>query len=377
MNQLTLTILRKGTRSGLRWKVNDSLISGSCSVDGCLPIGRGQRQLILGDRSIGKTSIFVTLVIVNGVLNYVGSIDGFGSKRLFAIYIGINQNLSKISKLIDCLLLSWLLIIIRTHSSSSALLSFLIPFCGISIGERLRDRGFDCVICFDDCSQHAKSYRQISLILAKIPSRDAFPADIFNIHSSLLERCGKLNYGIKGGSLSGFPVIETINSDITDYIATNIISITDGQFYLEKKLFLDSIRPALESALSVSRIGSAAQSKWIKTISGGIKNTITYLRKETQLNSELRLFSLLNSLNIILTTKHLSSQPIEYSIIFILAFKTDFIFSSLISRFRIDFLLYFDLIYLYYLVIISKISFSFYVYFLFVSFLWFIIDFSL
>ena len=356
-------LLKKGSRSGLRWKVNDSLISGICLVESFLPIGRGQRQLILGDRSIGKTSIFLTLVIVNGIFNYIVSIDGLGSKRLFAIYIGINQNLSKISKLINSLIMSWLFIILVSHSSSGALLSYLIPFCGISISERLRDRGFDTVICFDDFSQHAKSYRQISLILAKIPSRNAFPADIFNIHSSLLERCGKLKYGIKGGSITGFPVIETINSDITDYIATNIISITDGQFYLDKKLFLDSIRPAFDSALSVSRIGSAAQSKWIKTVSGGIKNTLTYLRKETQLNAELRLLTLLNSLNIIFYSKHLSPQPIEYSIILILAFKTSFIFSSLISRLRLEFLLFFDLIYLYYLVIISKSSFNLYIYF--------------
>ena len=360
-------LFKKGTRSSLRWKVNDSLISGICLIECFLPIGRGQRQLILGDRSIGKTSIFLILVIVNGIFNYIGSIDGLGSKRLFAIYIGINQNLSKISKLINFLIMNWLFIILVTHSSSGALLSYLIPFCGISVVERLRDRGFDTVICFDDFSQHAKSYRQISLILAKIPSRDAFPADIFNIHSSLLERCGKLKNGIKGGSITGFPVIETINSDITDYIATNIISITDGQFYLDKKLFLDSIRPAFDSALSVSRIGSAAQSKWIKTVSGGIKNTLTYLRKETQLNAELRLLTLLNSLNIIFNSKHLSPQPIEYSIILILAFKMHYSLPSFISRLRFEFLLIFDLVYLYYLVIISKSSFNLLTYF-FVSF---------
>jgi proton translocating ATP synthase F1 alpha subunit len=370
------SLFKKGTRSSLRWKVNDSLISGICLVECFLPIGRGQRQLILGDRSIGKTSIFLTLVIVNGIFNYIGSIDGLGSKRLFAIYIGINQNLSKISKLINSLIMSWLFIILVTHSSSGALLSYLIPFCGISIAERLRDRGFDTVICFDDSSQHAKSYRQISLILAKIPSRDAFPADISNIHSSLLERCGKLKYGIKGGSITGFPVIETINSDISDYIATNIISITDGQFYLDKKLFLDSIRPAFDSGLSVSRIGSAAQSKWIKTVSGGIKNTLTYLRKETQLNAELRLLTLLNSLNIIFNSKHLSPQPIEYSIILIFAFKTSIIFSSFISRLRLEFLLIFDLIYSYYLVIISKSSFNLFIYFFVSFFLTKIFDFS-
>jgi F-type H+-transporting ATPase subunit alpha len=201
------------------------------------------------------------ILITSSLFSYVASIDGFGSKRLFCIYIGINQNLSKISKFINYLLFSLLFILLSTHSSSSALLSFIIPLIGISIAERLRDRGFDCCICFDDCSQHSKSFRQISLLLESIPSRDAYPASIFNIHSSLLERSGKLKYSIKGGSITAFPIIETINSDITDYIATNIISITDGQFYLDKKLFLDSIRPSFESALSVSRIGSASQSK--------------------------------------------------------------------------------------------------------------------
>lgn len=203
------------------------------------------------------------ILITSSLFSYVGSIDGLGSKRLYCIYIGINQNLSKISKFINYLLTSFslLFILLSTHSSSPALLSFIIPIISISIAERLRDRGFDCCICYDDCSQHSKSYRQISLILAKIPSRDAFPADIFNIHSSLLERSGKLKYTIKGGSITAFPIIETINSDISDYIATNIISITDGQFYLDKKLFLDSIRPSFDSALSVSRIGSASQSK--------------------------------------------------------------------------------------------------------------------
>ena len=261
---LAHSLLIKGTRSALRYKVNNSLITGLSFIDICIPIGRGQRQLIIGDRSTGKTSIFLSILIISLLFNKLGSIDGFGTKRLFCIYIGINQNLSKIAYIINSLLFSIFFICISTHSSSTALLSFIIIFIGITIIERLRDRGFDCIICFDDCSQHSKSYRQISLILSKIPSRDAFPADIFNIHSSLLERSCALNRGFNnfnGGTISALPVIETINSDITDYIATNIISITDGQCYLSKQLFLESIRPSLDSALSVSRIGSAAQNK--------------------------------------------------------------------------------------------------------------------
>jgi len=207
---------------------------------------------------------------------------GFGSKRLLCVYCGINQNLTKISKFMHYLYFTFLFILICTHASNSAVLSFIIPLVGISIAERMRDRGYDCCICYDDCILHAKSYRQISLILAKIPSRDAYPADIFNIHSSLLERSGRLKYSIRGGAITSFPIVETLNSNMTDFISTNIISITDGQFYLDKKLFLNSIRPSFECALSVSRIGSASQSKWMKSVSAGIKNTLIYLRKETE-----------------------------------------------------------------------------------------------
>lgn len=150
----------------------------------------------------------------------------------------------------------------------------MISLIGISITERLRDRLFNLIICYDDFSKHSKSYRQISLIMGKIPSRDAFPADIFNIHSSILERSGKLLYSMFSGSITGLPIIETINSDITDYIATNVISITDGQFYTSKRLFIDSYRPAIDLGLSVSRIGSNAQCKLIKIYSIGIKNLI-------------------------------------------------------------------------------------------------------
>ena len=242
-------LLKRGCRIALRGKVNDSLISGLRLIDSILPVGRGQRQLILGDRYTGKTSIFLSFLLTSNRFNFIGSIDGFGTKRLFAPYIGMNQNLSKLSQLINSLFYDWFSLILTSHSSSSSLLSSIIPLIGISIAERLRDRASECIICFDDLSKHSKSYRQISLILAKIPSRDAFPADIFNIHSSLLERCGKLKYSYFGGSITGFPVTETINSDITEYIATNVISITDGQFYTNKRLFIESSRPAIDSVL--------------------------------------------------------------------------------------------------------------------------------
>lgn len=278
------SLLRKGTRISLRSKVNESLITGIRLIDSLLPIGLGQRQLILGDRSTGKTSIFMFIIISSYIFNYIGSIDGFGIKRLFSIYVGICLNLTKISKLILNIIFNHFLLIICSHTSSTSLLNYFIPFIGLTISERLRDRNYNVLICFDDLSKHSKAFRQISLILGNIPSRDAFPASIFNVHSSLLERCGKLNYIYGLGSITAFPVIETINSDITDYIATNLISITDGQFYMSKTLFIDNIRPAIDSGLSVSRIGSASQCKLIKLISSGLKNELTNLRLLTNID---------------------------------------------------------------------------------------------
>jgi len=253
-------LLIRGSRISLRSKVNESCLFGISLVDSMLPVGQGQRQLILGDRYTGKTSIFIYILLFLSVINGLSSIDGFGSRRIISLYIGISQNLSKLLGIVQSLCsINWTVLIISTHSASSSLLSYIVPLIGISIGERLRDRGNNVIICFDDLSKHSKCYRQISLILGKIPSRDAFPSDIFNIHSSLLERCGKLSVIYFGGTISAFPIIETINSDITEYIATNIISITDGQFYTNNSLFLGGIRPAIDSSLSVSRIGSNAQ----------------------------------------------------------------------------------------------------------------------
>ena len=184
-----IKVIRRGPKIALRAKVNDSLITGLRIVDSCLCIGRGQRQLILGDRYTGKTSIFLSLLISSSSSNTIGTINGFGTSRIFGIYIGISQNLSKLSSIIYTLnsigIISYN-IIFSSHSSSSAMLSYILPWLGITIAERIRDRGNDCCISFDDLSKHAKSYRQISLILGKIPSRDAYPSDIFNIHSSLL-----------------------------------------------------------------------------------------------------------------------------------------------------------------------------------------------
>ncbi len=174
-------------------------------------------------------------------MTLLGSLEGFGTKRIFGIYIGINQNLSKSLKSISFIYyINYYTLLLSSHSSSSAILSFNLPLIGISIVERLRDRGFDTIICYDDSSKHSKSYRQISSILPKIPSRDAFPSDIFNIHAPILERGGKPKPSNFNGSITSFPIIETIANDITEHIATNIISITDRQLYTNKNLLLIS-----------------------------------------------------------------------------------------------------------------------------------------
>jgi hypothetical protein len=228
------------------------------------------------------------------------------------------------------------------------------------------NRGIDSSISFDDFSKHSKSYRQISLILAKIPSRDAYPADIFNIHSSLLERCSKLKYSYFGGSITSFPIIETINSDITEYIATNVISITDGQFYTNKRLFLDSCRPSIDSSLSVSRIGSNAQCQLIKMCSIGIKNELTNYRI-MELSSQSILYYKLLSLNLIFFQDHLFISSIETTVVLLIIYRNGIHFNNYL---QINTLLYSigsELLYFYYIVFITKSSYSHQLYFLLCS----------
>jgi len=375
-----LILLKRGTRIALRNKVNDSLITGIRLVDSCLPIGRGQRQLILGDKSTGKTSIFVFSLLTSWRYSIISSFEGISTKRLFGLYLGININLSKLMKLLYSIISyssfsvfptsfssfnslavsnysSVLFLVVSTHSSSSALLSFMIVNLGMTISERLRDRSFDSLICFDDLSKHAKCYRQVSLLLGRVPSRDAYSADVFNIHSSLLERSGRLRLNYFGSSITAFPVIETINSDITEYIATNVISITDGQLYTNKRLFLDSLRPAIDSALSVSRIGSNAQCKFVKVVSAGLKNELTSLRIAFNSFGSLSSNSLLklSSLNTILSQPHLVPSFIEFTILLLLCYRLNYFFSdssSLVSF--IHFITYYNTAFIYLIFLISS-----------------------
>lgn len=361
-------LLQRGIRIALRSKVNDSLITGLRIVDSLLPVGRGQRQLILGDRYTGKTTLFMNIILSSSGINQVSSIDGLGTKRLFGIYIGLNLNLNKISKLILYLNNSnWFSFILSTHSSSSSLLSFMIPLIGVTIAERLRDRGFDCCICFDDLSKHSRSYRQISLLQNKIPSRDAYPSDIFNIHSSLLERVA---YGVWMGTLrngrstiSCLPIIETINSDISEYIATNVISITDGQFYFNKNLFNLNVRPAIDSGLSVTRIGSNASCKFIKLVSAGIKNELTILRMN-ETNSPI-----LTSFNNIFFQEYLFPSSITTTIFILLKHRNASLFNNMFLVHRLLLILSIDCFYLYYILFISKTNYSIYLYYFIFYFL--------
>ena len=355
-------LFKKGVRIALRSKVNDWLLSGIRIIDCILPIGRGQRQLILGDRYTGKTSIYLSLILKLNVNNTIGSIDGLGSRRIFGVYCGINQNLSKLSKLIYILgIMNWFTLILTTHSSSSSLLSFMIPLIAISISERIRDRGYNVCVCFDDLCKHSKSYRQCSLILNKIPSRDAYPADIFNIHSSLLERCGKLNQSYFGGSISSLPIIETINADITEYIATNVISITDGQFYTNPNLSMNSNRPAIDSGLSVSRIGSNAQCKLMKIISSGIKNELTRLRMDNMEDHSIEFYKLC-SLNLIFYQDYLLISSIELSIILLLVYRNGILFNNTFMILRLIYLLSIDYIYCIYILFNIKCKYNLIIY---------------
>lgn len=350
-------LLKRGIRISLRAKVNDSLVTGLRVVDSILPVGRGQRQLILGDRYTGKTSCFLSMILNSALLNLLGSIDGFGSKRLFGLYVGLNQSLNKLSKLVNVLwYVNWTTFIFSSHSTSCSLLTFLLPLLSISIAERIRDIGFDSCICFDDLSKHSRSYRQINLLQQKLPSRDAFPSDVFNIHSSLLERVA---YGIWIGTIrnarstiSSLPIIETINADISEYIATNVISITDGQYVLDKNLFNQSARPAIDSSLSVSRVGSNAQCRFIKLTSAGIKNELTTLRNNSNLSSIE--YDRLTCLNYIFYQDHLFISEIETSLILLLVYRNGILFRELFEIHRSLLILSYDYLYLYYLLSIMK-----------------------
>ena len=254
-----------------RVSVQEPIITGILAIDSIIPIGRGQRELIIGDRGTGKTSI-----ALEAISNQVSSNqDLFNTeKKLYCIYVAIGQKRALVAQILKRLLKENALqytIIVAATASDAATLQFLAPYTGCTIGEFFRDFGLHTLIIYDDLSKHAVAYRQISLLLRRPPSRDAFPGDIFYLHSRLLERAAKLNKTYGFGSLTALPIIETQGGDVSGYIPTNVISITDGQIFLDTKTFNKGQRPAVNVGLSVSRVGSAAQPKLMKRIAGKLR----------------------------------------------------------------------------------------------------------
>jgi F-type H+-transporting ATPase subunit alpha len=249
-----------------RESVNTPLHTGIKAIDALIPIGRGQRELIIGDRQSGKTA-----VALDAILNQK---NDTGRRTPICIYVAIGQKESKIVKIAETLKKFDALkysIIVSASAGSPAAMWYLAPYAGTAIGEYFRNKGMDALIVYDDLSKHAWAYRQISLLLRRPPGREAYPGDVFYLHSRLLERSAKLSKELGGGSLTALPIVETQLGDVTAYIPTNIISITDGQIYLETDLFNQGQRPALNVGISVSRVGSAAQTKAMKKVAGKLK----------------------------------------------------------------------------------------------------------
>jgi F-type H+-transporting ATPase subunit alpha len=256
-----------------REPVNQPLHTGIKSIDSMIPIGRGQRELIIGDRQTGKTAIALDIIINQ---------QRDSADPPICIYVAIGQKESKVARLIETLKEQGALkysVIVSASASSAASFWYLAPFAGCAIGEYFRDKGKDAVVIYDDLSKHAWAYRQISLLLRRPPGREAYPGDIFYLHSRLLERASRLSQEKGGGSLTALPIIETQLGDITAYVPTNVISITDGQIYLESDLFNQGVRPAINAGLSVSRVGSAAQTKAMKKVAGKLRLQLAQFRE--------------------------------------------------------------------------------------------------
>ncbi|XP_029778374.1 ATP synthase subunit alpha, mitochondrial [Suricata suricatta] len=261
-----------------RISVREPMQTGIKAVDSLVPIGRGQRELIIGDRQTGKTSIAIDTIINQKRFN-----DGTDEKKkLYCIYVAIGQKRSTVAQLVkrltDADAMKYTIVVSAT-ASDAAPLQYLAPYSGCSMGEYFRDNGKHALIIYDDLSKQAVAYRQMSLLLRRPPGREAYPGDVFYLHSRLLERAAKMNDSFGGGSLTALPVIETQAGDVSAYIPTNVISITDGQIFLETELFYKGIRPAINVGLSVSRVGSAAQTRAMKQVAGTMKLELAQYRE--------------------------------------------------------------------------------------------------
>jgi F-type H+-transporting ATPase subunit alpha len=261
-----------------RKSVHEPMATGLKAIDSLIPIGRGQRELIIGDRQTGKTAIILDTFLNQKPLNETGS----EAEKLYCVYVAIGQKRSTVAQFVKVLEERGALpysIVVAATASDPAPMQFLAPFAGCTMGEYFRDNGMHAVIAYDDLSKQAVAYRQMSLLLRRPPGREAYPGDVFYLHSRLLERAAKLNDAHKAGSLTALPVIETQANDVSAYIPTNVISITDGQIFLETDLFYQGIRPAVNVGISVSRVGSAAQVKAMKQVAGRIKGELAQYRE--------------------------------------------------------------------------------------------------
>ena len=261
-----------------RQSVSEPMQSGLKAIDALVPVGRGQRELIIGDRQTGKSAVAIDTFINQKGVN-AGDDE---KKKLYCVYVAVGQKRSTVAQLVRTLEEQGAMdysIVVAATASDPAPLQFLAPYTGTAMGEYFRDNGMHALIVFDDLSKQAVAYRQMSLLLRRPPGREAYPGDVFYLHSRLLERAAKMNDSEGGGSLTALPIIETQAGDVSAYIPTNVISITDGQIFLETDLFFAGIRPAINVGLSVSRVGSAAQTKAMKKVSGSIKLELAQYRE--------------------------------------------------------------------------------------------------
>src|SRR4051812_31246341 len=337
-----------------RKSVNEPMQTGLKAIDSLIPIGRGQRELIIGDRQTGKTAVAIDTIINQREINKSGD----EKLKLYCIYVAIGQKRSTVAQIVKTLedagAMEYTTVVAAT-ASDPAPLQYLAPFAGCTLGEWFRDNGMHALIIYDDLSKQAVAYRQMSLLLRRPPGREAYPGDVFYLHSRLLERAAKLNETNGGGSLTALPIIETQANDVSAYIPTNVISITDGQIFLETDLFYQGIRPAVNVGISVSRVGSAAQIKAMKQVAGSIKLELAQYREMAafaQFGSDLdaatqRLLNRGARLTELLKQPQYTPYPIEEQVVSIYAGVNGFLDnvpvaavtrfeSALLSHFRAD-----------------------------------------
>jgi len=309
-----------------RKSVHEPVQTGLKAVDALIPIGRGQRELIIGDRQTGKTAVIIDTILNQKDVHQTGP-EG---EKLYCVYVAVGQKRSSVAQIVKTLEDNGALeysVVVAATASEPAPMQYLAPFAGCAIGEYFRDNGMHALIAYDDLSKQAVAYRQMSLLLRRPPGREAFPGDVFYLHSRLLERAAKMNDANGAGSLTALPVVETQANDVSAYIPTNVISITDGQIFLETDLFYQGIRPALNVGISVSRVGSAAQIKAMKQVAGKIKGELAQYREMAafaQFGSELdastqRLLNRGAKLTELLKQKQFSPFPVEEQVVSIYA----------------------------------------------------------